>query len=100
MILEKIKLLIETLEVESQEKLFVRELKRSTLTQILSGLQVNHKKYDFCNKKQKNNQEIYEDFSKSDLASKYAASEDLHIYYRRKYEEAIKAVLLFDFRLK
>lgn len=44
MILEKIKLLIETLEVESQEKLFIRELKRSTLTEMLSGLQVNHKK--------------------------------------------------------
>ena len=44
MILEKIKLLIENLEVESQEKLFVRDLKRSTLTQMLSGLQGNDKK--------------------------------------------------------
>ena len=66
---------------------------------MLSGLQVNEKKLWFSYKT-KNNQEIYEDFSKSDLASKYAASEDLHIYYMKKYEEAMKAVHLFDFSLE
>ena len=47
--LEKIKDLIETLECESKQKIFIKELKSSLVTDLLGNLQVENQKKHITN---------------------------------------------------